>query len=153
MYFKVQLTRMKSIMCILNYNRFEIVQKLNYKYILCPSSVKDAHLVWYLKNFPSKSVIIFTSKRNTANRLTKTLNLLEIPAVTIHSELAQGLRTENLDKFRTGTIQCLVSTGVVSRGVDIPTCELVINYDIPSCVREFIHRSGRTARAGRGGIW
>mmetsp|Transcript_51504 Transcript_51504/g.120847 ORF Transcript_51504/g.120847 Transcript_51504/m.120847 type:complete len:197 (+) Transcript_51504:1-591(+) len=77
---------------------------------------------------------------------------LDEDAVAIHSEMMQSKRLNSLEKFRAQRSRILVATDVASRGLDIPSVELVINYDIPRDAKDYVHRVGRTARAGRGGL-
>lgn len=69
----------------------------------------------------------------------------------IHSQLSQRRRIANLAKFKSQHVQILVATDVASRGLDIPHVQLVVNYDVPKAPKDYVHRVGRTARAGRGG--
>ncbi|CAO1638747.1 unnamed protein product [Sympodiomycopsis kandeliae] len=94
--------------------------------------------------------IIFVSRCQTAELLTRTLRSLGLPALSLHSQLSQSTRTANLNKFRRESSRwILISTDVGSRGLDIPSVEMVINFDLPLAYEDYIHRVGRTARAGR----
>lgn len=94
--------------------------------------------------------IIFVSRCQTAELLTRTLRSLGLPALSLHSQLSQSTRTSNLNKFRRESSRwILISTDVGSRGLDIPSVEMVINFDLPLAYEDYIHRVGRTARAGR----
>ncbi|KAI6705358.1 hypothetical protein NL676_008320 [Syzygium grande] len=77
---------------------------------------------------------------------------LDQEAAALHSLKSQNLRLAALHRFKSGQVPILLATDVASRGLDIPTVDLVINYDIPQFPRDYIHRVGRTARAGRGGL-
>ena len=77
------------------------------------------------------------------------LKKLKFKAVPMHSLLTQPQRQKSLDRFRSQYVQILVATDVAARGLDIPMVELVINYDIPASSEDYIHRIGRTARAGK----
>lgn len=75
-----------------------------------------------------------------------------IPCVEIHSLMKQRLRMASLASFKSSQVKVLFATDVASRGLDIPTVDLVINENVPFVPKEYIHRVGRTARAGRGGM-
>ena len=77
---------------------------------------------------------------------------LDIRSTALHSNMSQSERMASIAKFKSNIVPILITTDVGSRGLDIPTVELVINYDVPSDARDYIHRIGRTARAGRGGL-
>ncbi|OLN83700.1 ATP-dependent RNA helicase DBP8 [Colletotrichum chlorophyti] len=98
-----------------------------------------------------KSVIIFCNRTSTADYLHHLLRLLEHRVTSLHSGLPQRQRVDNLGRFRAAAARILVATDVASRGLDIPEVALVINYDIPRNPDDYIHRVGRTARAGRKG--
>lgn len=135
-------------------NRFATVDQLKQKYIFTPLNLKECHLVHLLKNeFPKQSVIIFVGKCETAELLVTMLNLLGMrKVIALHSEMKQTKRIEALQKFKGQVVRALVATDLASRGLDIPTCEIVLNYDIPRQAATYVHRVGRTARAGRGGV-
>lgn len=99
----------------------------------------------------SKSVIIFCNRASTADYLTHILRLLEHRVTALHSKLPQRQRIDNLARFRASAARILVATDVAARGLDIPEVGLVVNYDIPRNPDDYIHRVGRTARAGRKG--
>ena len=80
------------------------------------------------------------------------LRKIEIKCAALHSLLSQRERLSSLARFKTGHVGILVATDVASRGLDIPLVELVINYNVPASPKDYIHRVGRTARAGRGGM-
>ncbi|KAI9699621.1 MAG: putative RNA helicase [Bogoriella megaspora] len=99
----------------------------------------------------SKSTIIFCNRTATATLLEYTLRLLSHRVTALHSALPQSDRVANLARFRAGAARILVATDVASRGLDIHSVGLVINYDLPRDPDVYIHRVGRTARAGREG--
>ncbi|WVW83899.1 ATP-dependent RNA helicase DBP8 [Kwoniella bestiolae CBS 10118] len=101
-------------------------------------------------NIPS--TIIFTQRCATAHLLHLLLNQLEIPSVALHSHLTQPQRLLSLARFRAQEVKVLVTTDVGSRGLDIPEVAMVVNWDCPRRSDDYIHRVGRTARAGRGGV-
>ena len=98
-----------------------------------------------------KNVIIFCNRTETANLLEYMLRLLEHRITALHSALRHEQRVSNLARFRASAARILVATDVAARGLDIPEVGLVINYDLPRNPDDYIHRVGRTARAGRKG--
>ena len=80
------------------------------------------------------------------------LRTLGFPAIPIHGQLSQTARLGALNKFRTGSRNLLIATDVAARGLDIPSVDLILNYDLPHDSKTYIHRVGRTARAGRSGL-
>lgn len=84
-------------------------------------------------------------------RLSIVLRILGFPAVPLHGQMSQSARLGALAKFKSGGRRVLVATDVASRGLDIPSVDAVINFDIPNHSKDYIHRVGRTARAGRAG--
>lgn len=101
---------------------------------------------------PVPSTIIFTQRCATAQLVHLLLEQLGIPSVPLHSQLTQPQRLLSLARFRAGEIPVLVTTDVGSRGLDIPQVAMVINWDCPRRADDYVHRVGRTARAGRGGV-
>lgn len=99
-----------------------------------------------------KTTIIFTNRTATANLLEYMLRSLEHRITALHSALTHEDRVNNLARFRAGAARILVATDVAGRGLDIPDVGLVINYDLPRNPDDYIHRVGRTARAGRVGV-
>lgn len=136
------------------YSGFQTVELLKQEYLFIPANVKEVylfHLMGDLEEKEIRSVIVFTSTCRACHLLSLTLAELNIPTVALHSLQSQGRRLAALAKFRTGQVPILIATDVASRGLDIPTVDLVVNYDIPRFTRDYVHRVGRTARAGRGG--
>lgn len=130
------------------------VTKLRQSYVMCAESVKDATLVDIVNDFVESGpgqLMVFVNKCREGTVLAMTLNRLGIAALALHSQMKQVERTAALTKFKSGTVRVLFTTDVGSRGLDIPLVDMVINYSLPSVAREYIHRVGRTARAGRGG--
>ncbi|GAQ90611.1 putative dead box ATP-dependent RNA helicase [Klebsormidium nitens] len=136
------------------YEGLRTVEALKQEYLFVPANVKDVyltHLMDGLEEQKVRSVIIFTSTCKSAQLLQLLLEELEISSVALHSARSQNRRLAALDRFKSGAVPVLVATDVASRGLDIPTVDLVINYDIPRYAKDYVHRVGRTARAGRGG--
>lgn len=96
-------------------------------------------------------MIIFVGTCRGCHLLSAVLEELSISATSLHSHKAQKRRLAALDKFKSGAVPILLATDVASRGLDIPTVDLVVNFDLPTLARDYVHRVGRTARAGRPG--
>ncbi|UKJ90307.2 ATP-dependent RNA helicase [Theileria orientalis] len=99
-----------------------------------------------------KKGIIFVSTKKRCDLVYLTLEQLKFKVTSINSNMKQIKRNDNLSKFRSGHSNILVATDLVSRGIDVPEVEFIINLDFPSTVFDYIHRIGRTGRAGRSGI-
>ena len=99
-----------------------------------------------------KRGIIFTRTKHGANRLVKKLDRAGIESAAIHGNKSQGARTRALAAFRNGDIPLLVATDIASRGIDIDGVTHVFNYDLPNEPESYVHRIGRTARAGKSGV-
>ncbi|MEE3003755.1 MAG: DEAD/DEAH box helicase [Pseudomonadota bacterium] len=97
------------------------------------------------------SIIIFVKTKIAAEKMAIKLTKAEILAEAIHGNLRQGKRSRVINSFRKNKFRILVATDVAARGLDIPHIEHVINYDLPQCPEDYIHRIGRTARAGSSG--
>lgn len=123
------------------------------QYVFVPLYVKEAylHTILSLEKYAAASVIIFVNRTNTAELLRRTLRKMDFRVASLHSQMPQLERTSSLHRFKAQAARILIATDVASRGLDIPTVELVVNFDIPADADDFIHRSGRTARAGRRG--
>ncbi|CAB4015760.1 probable ATP-dependent RNA helicase DDX49 [Paramuricea clavata] len=129
------------------------VAELDQRYLLIPDQVKDCYMVYILREHTeNKSVIVFTKTCYSCQVLAVMFRKVELPCVTLHSLMSQSERLASLAKFKTGIVNILVATDVASRGLDIPEVELVLNTNVPRSPDDYIHRVGRTARAGRGGL-
>lgn len=137
------------------YEGFKTVDSLKQQYIFVPKTVKDVYLFYILSKMEDmgiRSAIVFVSTCRTCHLLSVLLEELDQSVAALHSHQSQSLRLSALSRFKSGKVPVLVATDVGSRGLDIPTVDLVINYDIPRYPRDYVHRVGRTARAGRGGL-
>ena len=103
------------------------------------------------ENNQPKRVIAFASSKLKVKEITKSLRRLGLNVGEMHSDLAQSERDDIMHKFRNGHINVLVATDIVSRGIDIDDIDLVINFDVPHDPEDYVHRIGRTARAGAEG--
>ena len=99
---------------------------------------------------PGKT-ILFTRTKHGAKKLAKVLLARGVPAVELHGNLAQNARTRNMDAFHSGRVKTLVATDIAARGIHVDDVELVVHADPPAEHKAYLHRSGRTARAGKAG--
>lgn len=133
----------------------ETVESLRQQYLVINKAVKDVYLQYILSKMGDmgvRSAIVFFSECRTCHQLALTLEELDLEVVELNSMLSQSSRLAALHRFKSGQVPVLLATGVVERGLDIPMVDLVILYDIPRDPVEYVHRVGRTARAGRGGL-
>ncbi|EGG02392.1 uncharacterized protein MELLADRAFT_75483 [Melampsora larici-populina 98AG31] len=131
--------------------KYDTVSALVQTYLFLPFKHKDTYLVYLANELSGKSLIVFTRTVHDASRLSLILRTLGFPAVPLHGQLSQSARLGALNKFKSGDQSLLVATDVASRGLDIPAVDCVINFDLPTNSKDYIHRVGRTARAGRSG--
>ena len=113
---------------------------------------KGPLLRYLIKAQNLKQVLVFTSSVHKADSVVHKLKQNGIAALALHSQKSQGARTDALRYFKSGEINVLVATDLASRGLDIPALPVVINYELPRSPKDFIHRIGRTGRAGVEGI-
>merc|ERR1719232_848607 len=104
-----------------------------------------------IKTKQMQKALIFTKSIENCKNLTVILTALNLKAADISSQLKKGQRGKILSKFKNDKIDILVATDALARGIDIGTIDFVISYDCPSFIKTYIHRIGRTARAGRTG--
>ncbi len=112
---------------------------------------KDA-LVNILKLEFMRRVLVFTRTKYGADKLTRHLKREGIPAAAMHGDKAQSTRLRTLEDFRDGQVRILVATDLAARGIDVDDIELVVNFDVPTDPEIYVHRVGRTARAGAQGL-
>jgi len=132
------------------------VSTLDQRYLLTPPEAQDAYLVQLLLEKKAEnarhSSIVFCRTCRTAELIGILLAKVGIPTSTLHSMRQQKERVASLAMFKSGHTKVLVATDVASRGLDIPEVNLVVNHNIPRDPVDYVHRVGRTARAGRGGL-
>ena len=133
-------------------NKYQTVAKLLQSYMFVPHKHKDTYLVHLLDEYKGQSAIVFTRTVNETQRLAILLRALGLGAIPIHGQLSQSNRLGALSKFRSRSRDILVATDVAARGLDIPSVDIVLNYDLPPDSTTYIHRVGRTARAGKSGL-
>jgi len=132
-------------------NKYQVVSTLIQKYLFIPHMHKDLYLIYLVNEFAGQSAIIFTRTVYETQRVSILLRALGFGAIPLHGQLSQSARLGSLNKFKTGSRDILVATDVAARGLDIPSVDVVINYDLPQDSKTYVHRVGRTARAGKSG--
>lgn len=119
--------------------------------VVCYEAQKLSILKHLFANFNSKRVIVFASSKLKCKELARSLRKLKYNSAEIHSDLDQPTRDRVLLDFRAGKVDILVATDIVARGIDIDDITMVVNYDVPNECEDYVHRIGRTARAGAEG--
>ncbi|PTA49774.1 RNA helicase [Shewanella morhuae] len=114
--------------------------------------MKTALLAHLIKEHQWSQVLIFVSAKNTCNHLAQKLSKRGISAEVFHGDKAQGARTRVLDGFKNGEISVLIATDIAARGIDIDKLPVVINFDLPRSPADYMHRIGRSGRAGEAGL-
>ncbi|EEH39743.2 DEAD-box ATP-dependent RNA helicase [Paracoccidioides lutzii Pb01] len=132
-------------------SKYQTVSALLQTFLFIPHKYKDIYLVYLLNEFAGQSAIIFTRTVNETQRLAILLRALGFGAIPLHGQLSQSSRLGALSKFRSRSRDILVATDVAARGLDIPSVDVVLNFDLPPDSKTYIHRVGRTARAGKSG--
>lgn len=112
---------------------------------------KTALFIQLLKSKSSDRVLVFTKTKNRADHLVQKLEKAGFGAAAIHGDKSQGNRTRSLEEFKSGIVSILVATDLAARGIDIDGLPLVVNFDLPHLKEDYIHRIGRTGRAGASG--
>jgi ATP-dependent RNA helicase DDX47/RRP3 len=131
--------------------KFQTPQKLLQSYLFIPAKYKDCYLTYLINEYAGQSILVFGATCNNVQRLALMLRNLGFPAICLHGQMTQPKRLGALHKFTSGSRSILICTDVAARGLDIPSVDLVINFDLPGHGKDYIHRVGRTARAGRSG--
>eukprot|EP00243_Klebsormidium_subtile_P003787 TRINITY_DN17394_c0_g1_i1.p1 TRINITY_DN17394_c0_g1~~TRINITY_DN17394_c0_g1_i1.p1 ORF type:complete len:450 (+),score=122.55 TRINITY_DN17394_c0_g1_i1:188-1537(+) len=132
-------------------NKYSTVDTLRQQYMFVPAKFKDCYLVYLMNELAGATCMVFTRTCDSTRRLATVLRNLGLEAIPISGQMSQPKRLGALNKFKAGERNILIATDVASRGLDIPSVDLVVNYDIPTNSKDYIHRVGRTARAGRSG--
>ncbi len=114
-------------------------------------SRKSALLASLINQPDWTQVLVFCRTKHGANKLTKQLDKIGVPAAAIHGNKSQGARTKALADFKAGKVQALIATDIAARGLDIDRLPHVVNFDLPNVAEDYVHRIGRTGRAGATG--
>ncbi|MFY9242261.1 MAG: DEAD/DEAH box helicase [Polaribacter sp.] len=126
-------------------------QKVSHKVYKIDKKRKTEFTIKLIKDNNIDQVLIFTRTKHGANKLTQNLVKAKISAAAIHGNKSQGARTKALQNFKENSIKVLVATDIAARGLDIPLLPHVINYELPNVPEDYVHRIGRTGRAGAEG--
>ncbi|OVE75490.1 hypothetical protein BVX97_04435 [bacterium E08(2017)] len=121
--------------------RVMFIEKRNKRHLLNKLMLDDA----------LDKVLIFTNMKSTADKVARNLSVSGMEAVALHGDMSQAVRLKTMEQFSSGEVRALVATDIAARGIDIDGISHVINYDIPDEAEVYVHRVGRTARAGAEG--
>ena len=127
------------------------IERIEQSVVFVEKTAKPRLLAKLLKDGGEKRAIVFTRTKHGANRLCQQLDRSGIEAQPIHGNKSQNQREKTLAAFRDGSLSVLVATDIAARGIDIDDVSHVYNYDLPNVAEVYVHRIGRTARAGRSG--
>ena len=127
-------------------------EKINQSCYICHEAQKTPLLRHLFSSAHSRRVIVFASSKQNVRTLTSELRRAGLKAAEMHSDLDQKRREDVLNDFRAGKIHILVATDILARGIDIDDIAMVVNYDVPRECEDYVHRIGRTARAGAEGM-
>ncbi|KAG6468614.1 hypothetical protein ZIOFF_073303 [Zingiber officinale] len=132
--------------------KYSTVDTLNQQYCFIPAKHKDCYLVYILNEKQNFTTMVFTRTCESTRLLSLLLRNIGMRAIPISGQMSQDKRLGALNRFKAGDCNILICTDVASRGLDIPSVDMVINYNIPTNSKDYVHRVGRTARAGRSGM-
>jgi len=128
------------------------VEAISQKVYRVAKGLKTRLIIKLISEGNWKQVLVFTRTKHGANNLTKKMIASGISAAAIHGNKSQGARTKALKGFKDGTVRVMVATDIAARGLDIPLLPHVINFEIPNISEDYVHRIGRTGRAGANGV-
>ena len=148
---KLQRAALKDPMKVEVSTKFQTPKQLLQSYLFIPAKYKDCYLTYLIHEHAGQSILVFGATCNNVQRLALMLRNLGFPAICLHGQMSQPKRLGSLNKFTSGDRSILICTDVASRGLDIPSVDVVINFDLPGHGKDYIHRVGRTARAGKSG--
>ena len=132
--------------------RSSTVERIDQTVIHMDGPSKPTAIFKLAQKHEGKRMIVFTRTKRGADKVAKKLGAEGIGADAIHGNKSQGQRQRALDAFRKGEKPVLIATDIAARGIDIPGVEVVVNYDLPNVPEAYVHRIGRTARAGASGL-
>ena len=129
-----------------------VVDTIEQRLYLVEKSQKSDLLATILSKEPDKSALVFSRTKHGADKIARVLNKKGIGCEAIHGNKAQAARQRALSNFKSGKTRVIIATDIAARGIDIANLEMVINYDLPDVAETYVHRIGRTGRAGNSGI-
>jgi len=132
--------------------RAQAAEGIEHVIVACDKLLKRGALASILKAKPAGQTLIFTRTKYGADKLVTFLKREGIAANALHGDKAQSHRTRTLNQFRDGSAEILVATDIAARGIDVDGIRMVVNFDVPTDPEVYVHRVGRTARAGARGL-
>ncbi|KAL6641795.1 hypothetical protein ACP70R_019976 [Stipagrostis hirtigluma subsp. patula] len=148
---KLQRTCLRNPIEVNVTSKYSTVDTLRQGFYFCPAKVKDCYLVHVLNKVRGSMIMIFLRTCDSTRPLALMLRNLGFQAVAMNGKMSQHKRLGALNRFKAKVCNILTCTDVASRGLDIQGVDVVINYDVPQNPKDYIHRVGRTARAGQSG--
>jgi len=127
------------------------VEVIDQRLVAVDKSRKISALIRLIRQQEWQQVLVFSRTKHGANRIVKKLESANIPSAAIHGNKSQGARTKALAEFKDGSVNVLVATDIAARGIDISHLPIVVNLDLPNTPADYVHRIGRTGRAGASG--
>jgi ATP-dependent RNA helicase RhlE len=128
------------------------VDRIDQTVTMVNQAEKTALLAMYLKAEPVERALVFSRTKHGADKIVRQLEAAGVPASAIHGNKSQPQRERAIAAFKSGEIKVLIATDIAARGIDIPGVSHVVNFDLPDVPEQYVHRIGRTARAGAAGI-
>lgn len=128
-----------------------VVESVYQQLYFIDKALKSNLLLSVLQETQSKSVLVFSRTKHGADRIARTLNKKGIGCEAIHGNKSQNARQRALTNFKSGKTRVIIATDIAARGIDIADLDMVINYDLPDVAETYVHRIGRTGRAGKSG--
>ncbi|MEL7429161.1 MAG: DEAD/DEAH box helicase [Pseudomonadota bacterium] len=129
-----------------------VADKIDQRVIHMSSRLKTDRLAEIISQHPGKRIVVFARTKHGSDKIVKRLETLEIDARAIHGNKSQGQRERALKAFTKGECNVLIATDIAARGIDIKDVTMVVNYELPDVPEVYVHRIGRTARAGAEGL-
>jgi len=128
------------------------VERIDQRVIMVDRAGKPSLLAQLLRSEPIERVLVFTRTKHGADKVVRSLAKAQIAAEAIHGNKSQNQRERVMAAFRSGKVRTLVATDIAARGIDVDGISHVVNYDLPNIPESYVHRIGRTARAGADGV-